>query len=105
MDHHYQFKQAKIYKVQLREGKIKKISDLSYSEILSLIDNLFIHEMQWAHGKPIYQTILSLVYFSQPDIYLEKTDEDLFRIYLDSTLQIMHICLYYNKVNFASGLW
>jgi hypothetical protein len=93
MDHHYQFQQATTYKQLIREGKIKPMSDLTHSEILSLIDNLFIYEMLWANGKPIYQTILNLVYFTDPNINIEdKNDENLFRIYLDATMQIAYIC-------------
>jgi hypothetical protein len=92
MDHHYQYQEANTFKKLLRENKIKQISDLSKAEVLSLIDNLFVYELLWINGKPLYQTILNLVYFTDPEINFEKSDENLFRIYLDSTMQIIYTC-------------
>jgi hypothetical protein len=92
MDHHYQYKSANTYQKLIKEGIIKPISDLNNAEVLSLIDNLFVLELLWANGKPIYQTIMNLVYFTDPDINREKTDDNLFRIYLDSSMQIVYTC-------------
>jgi hypothetical protein len=93
MDHHFQFHQARTYQLLLKEGKIKKISDLNNAEILSLIDNLNILTLLWMNGKPLYQTIMNLVYFTDPDINSERTDDDsLFRVYLDSTMHIVYTC-------------
>jgi hypothetical protein len=90
MDHHYEYNKAKTYKLLLKEGKIKKTGELNRAEILSLIDNMLVYELLWANGKPIYQTILNLVYFTDPEINNEKSNDDLFRIYLDSTMHIVY---------------
>jgi hypothetical protein len=97
MDSHYNFKAALTYKRLLREGRIKNIKDLNLTETLSLIDNLFILETMWKYGHPIYQTIFNLVYFSDDAViaegakYVSGTLENIFRIYLDSTLHIIYL--------------
>lgn len=46
----------------------------------------------WLYGNPIYQTIFSLVYFSDINsINKIKNDDNIFRIYLDSTFQMIYL--------------
>ena len=48
------------------------------------------------YGNPIYQTILSLVYFSDDSINKIQHDDNIIRIYMDSTLQIIYLS--YNNI-------
>lgn len=95
MDSHYNYTEANTYKKLLKEGKIKKIEDLSGEEVLALIDNLTIKEMMWMYGNPIYQTIFTLVYFTDDSINRKERsapeDGGMFRVYLDSTLHILYL--------------
>jgi hypothetical protein len=63
MDYHYNYKSANTYKKLHKQGLVKKITDLSFEESLSLIDNLFQKEVLWINGNPIYQTVFTLMYF------------------------------------------
>lgn len=97
MDAHFNYTEAGTYKKLFRLGKVKRMSDLSYKETLSLIDNLMIREMMWLNGAPIYQSIFNLVYFTEDSINTNTNtnrvnlEENLFKIYLDSTLQICYL--------------
>jgi hypothetical protein len=89
MDHHYKYLESNTYKKLIREEKIKEIKDLNLNESLSLIDNLFIYELMWMHGKSVYQSIFSLVYFTDPNIKNELEDS-VFKTYLNSTHHLMY---------------
>jgi hypothetical protein len=91
MDAHFNYKEAGTFRKLFKLGKVKKMSDLSDKETLSLIDNLLIREIMWLNGAPIYQSIFNLVYFTEDSINQIKSDENLFRIYLDSTLHITYL--------------
>lgn len=93
MDFHANYREAQTFKKLIREGKIKKMEELTNEEVLLLIDSIFIREVMWLYGAPVYQTIFSLVYFSDNTINEVNTDIDkcLFRIYFDSTLQLLYL--------------
>ena len=94
MDFHCHNENAKTYKTLKRLNLIKSMDDLTATECLELMNNLFRREVSWMYGGSLQHSLLNLIYFSDEsidDVNLENKDVSLFRTYLHSILHILYL--------------
>ena len=103
MDIHNHNESVKIAKHLISEKKIKKLNDITYTDCLILINDLFIKEISWIYGSSIITNLFTFVYFSDNDFISdicsdinEYTPKSIFILFFKSYLYLTY--LIYNSV-------
>ena len=94
MDFHCHNENVKTYKTLKRLNIVKSMDDLTPTECLELMNNLFRREMSWIYGGSLQHILLNFIYFSDEsidDVVSENKNVSLFRTYFHSILHILYL--------------